>query len=430
MNAPPRPLELDPVRARRIVSHLASTGTPPDEGIDAFSVGLDGILGVLDDEYLAFLGHGLSAFKLVVGAYGGGKTHLLLSIRERAFRRGAAVAYLTLNPQESPFDKLELVYRRIADRLEAPPEPGARAEAGLEAVLRAWARRWLADAEGDAKAATARANEALAGLESTSVRNALVGAFRALLDDDEEAFSGLLLHLKAEGSEREMLRRYQVFEPIDRTTAFRTIRSLVRFLRAIGMSGLVLLVDEAERVVSLASSRNQRAAVDNLRQFIDECGGSALEGVLLCYAVPRAELLFGSGGGAVYEALRQRVRGHFREVNPTGVTIDLERLDLPPTRFLTLLGERLAALYAQAYEVSWQEEALTATIGCLVEAAWERRYGDEGVRRLFVKACLEALHRLRRDPERALSEGDAEAIVGGQAGAALDDDPVHDDQEF
>jgi len=99
----PTPHDMDPIRARRIVNHLASTGTPPDEGVDAFTVGLDGLLGVLDEEYLAFLGQGLSAFKLVVGAYGGGKTHLLLSIRERAFRRGAAVAYLTLNPQESPF---------------------------------------------------------------------------------------------------------------------------------------------------------------------------------------------------------------------------------------------------------------------------------------------------------------------------------------
>lgn len=430
MSSPIHPRDLDPVRARRIVNHLASTGTPPDEGVGTFTVGLDGILGVLDDEYLAFLGQGLSAFKLVVGAYGGGKTHLLLSIRERAFRRGAAVAYLTLNPQESPFDKLELVYRRIADRLEAPPEPGARAEAGLEALLRAWARRELERAEGDPARAAVRARDALAGLESTSIRNALLGAFRALHEQDEEAFSALLLHLKGEGGEREALRRHQVFEPIDRSTAFRTIRSLARFLRAIGMSGLVLLVDEAERVVSLASSRNQRAAVDNLRQFIDECGGSALEGVLLCYAVPRAELLFGAGGGAVYEALRQRVRGHFRQWNPTGVTIDLERLDLPPTRFLTLLGERLSQLYARAYDVSWQADTLEASLDALVEAAWERRYGDEGVRRLFVKAWLEGLHRLRREPARALGEAEAEAIVGAQAGAALDDDPVHDDQEF
>jgi hypothetical protein len=422
----PDPVTPDAWRARRAILHLAATGTPPDDGVEAFTVGLEPILGVLGEEYMAFLGDGLSAFKLVVGAYGGGKTHFLLSVRELAFRYGAAVAYVTLNPQESPFDKLEMVYRRVAEALQSPPATaGERPERGLEAFVRRWAQARLGDPEDQPRRpGMARLTEELtaelAGIESTAYRNALVGACTALARHDEETFSALVQYLKGEGAEKEFLRTHRVFEPLDRSNAFRAIRSLARFVRLAGHPGLVLLFDEAERMVSLSGSRNQRAAVDNLRQFIDECGGSLLEGVLLFYAVPREDLLFGSGSGAVYEALRQRLSGTFRDVNPTGVKIDLEQMGLPPTRFLEALAGRLAALYDRAFDDAPDPELVADALPRFTRAAWEQRFGDEGYRRLFVKAFLQGLNRLRRAPGRPLTDAEVEAIVSGQGAAAPD----------
>ena len=421
---------LDAWRARRAILHLAATGTPPDDGVEAFSVGLESVLAVLADEYLAFLADGLSAFKLVVGSYGGGKTHFLLSVRELAFQHGAAVAYVTLNPQESPFDKLELVYRRVADAVQVPAaEPGRPPTRGLEALVRRWAEARLGDPDEQPRrpSVSRLADELqteLSDLESSAWRNALVGACTALARADEETFSGLVQYLKGEGGEKEFLRQHRVFEPVDRASAFRAIRSLARFVRHAGLPGLVLLFDEAERMVSLSGSRNQRAAVDNLRQFIDECGGSSLEGVLLFYAVPREDVLFGSAGGAVYEALRQRLSGTFREVNPTGVKIDLEQMGMAPQRFLEALAVRLADLYAEAFGDAPRPDAVAAMLPRFVQAAWEHRFGDEGYRRLFVKAFLQGLNRLRRAPERPLTDAEVSAIVAGQGGPTLaPDDP-------
>ena len=411
---------LDAWRARRAILHLAATGTPPDDGVEAFSVGLESVLAVLADEYLAFLADGLSAFKLVVGSYGGGKTHFLLSVRELAFQHGAAVAYVTLNPQESPFDKLELVYRRVADAVQVPAaEPGRPPTRGLEALVRRWAEARLGDPDEQPRrpSVSRLADELqteLSDLESSAWRNALVGACTALARADEETFSGLVQYLKGEGGEKEFLRQHRVFEPVDRASAFRAIRSLARFVRHAGLPGLVLLFDEAERMVSLAGSRNQRTAVDNLRQFIDECGGSSLEGVLLFYAVPREDVLFGSAGGAVYEALRQRLSGTFREVNPTGVTIHLEQTGLAPQRFLHALAERLAEMYGRAFADAPPPEVAAEAIPRFVEAVWEQRFGDEGYRRLFVKAYLQGLNRLRGEPGRPLTDAEVAAIVQGQ----------------
>ncbi len=43
---------MDRELARAIINKLGSTGTPPEFGIEAFTVGLDRLLQVVEDEYL------------------------------------------------------------------------------------------------------------------------------------------------------------------------------------------------------------------------------------------------------------------------------------------------------------------------------------------------------------------------------------------
>ncbi len=82
--------------ARAIVNKLGSTGTPPEFGIEAFTVGLERVLGVVEQEYLdGILKFNLSSFKLITGNYGGGKTHFLYSVRNIAFRHNYCVAYVS-----------------------------------------------------------------------------------------------------------------------------------------------------------------------------------------------------------------------------------------------------------------------------------------------------------------------------------------------
>ena len=101
---------MDRQLARAIINKLGSTGTPPEFGIEHFTVGLEPYLKVLEDEYLdGILKYNLSSFKLITGNYGGGKTHFLYTVRDLAFRHNYCVAYVSLNPTECPFDKLELV---------------------------------------------------------------------------------------------------------------------------------------------------------------------------------------------------------------------------------------------------------------------------------------------------------------------------------
>ena len=173
-------------------------------------------------------------------------------------------------------------------------------------------------------------------------------AFNALVAEDEDAFSSVVQWLKGEEIGQDIRAYYRISERVDKTTAFRMLRSLIQWIHGIGYSGLILLFDEAERGMSISSTRDRRRALDNLRQLVDECGNSRLPGAMFFYAVPDENLLL-DGTGGVYEALKQRLRSAFAEMNPVGVKIDLEKLDLEPMEFLRALGLKLLNLFESAY---------------------------------------------------------------------------------
>jgi len=413
-------LNLEPELAKKIIAILGSSGTPPEFGVKFFTVGLDRYLKTLEKEYLdGVVKAGLSAFKLVVGSYGGGKTHFLYAVRDLAWKHNYVVAYVPLNPAECPFDKLELVYKVIVANLAYPQTPYQVAqgqERGIEALL----RKWFSDTFNSLKAQKADDSElysaleayqkSLKGFESTSFTNAIKRAFLSLLNDDEETFNQILLWLKGEGFELHTYAPLGILERIDKRTAFRMMRSLVQWVKEIGYSGLVFLFDEAERASSLASSKERRQALDNLRQIVDETSNVRLPGAMFFYAIPDDRQLL-EGKEDIYEALRQRLKGVYSTPNPSGVKINLEDLGMDPRLFLRELGEKLAGIFEIAYGYKFPPKILKKSIEVMADKAYEERYADISYRRLFVKGFVEGLYRLKEEPETPISESEAVKIL-------------------
>jgi hypothetical protein len=403
---------MDKQLARAIINKLGSTGTPPEFGIEAFTVGLDKYLRVVEEEYLdGILKFNLSSFKIITGNYGGGKTHFLYTVRNLAFKHNYCVAYVSLNPTECPFDKLELVYKGIAANITAPTAtdvPADYADKGIESVV----KRWLAAQRKEQSRVDGlhKYLETLPNTESTSFINAMRGAFTSLLAEDGEGFSELAQWLKGEDVSKEVRAQHRISERIDKSTAFRMLRSLIQWVHSIGYTGLVLLFDEAERGMSISSSRDKRRALDNLRQIVDECGNSRLPGAMFFYAVPDENLLL-EGSGGVYEALKQRLRSVFSQTNPVGVRINLEELGMEPAEFLKLLGARLVVLFEAAYEVKLPEARRDTLLASLADLAVSAFAFDVGYRRLFVVSAVEALHQLRANPALDFGRKDAEKLL-------------------
>lgn len=379
---------LDPRLAKAIIHKLGSFGTPPEFGIEYFSVGIEQYLKVIEDEYLKdILKFNLSSFKLITGNYGGGKTHFLYLVRNLGWRNNYVTSYVTLSPTECPFDRLELVYKRIVLNLHVPTETNVLQgpqDIGIDVLLRTWVKH----SEGG------NLLTQLPNLESSSFSNALKAATVNLLSDDEEGFQEVVQWLKGEEVPREIRLRYRISERVDRSNAFRMLRSLVQFINSIGYSGLLLLFDEAERGMSISSARDKRRALDNLRQLVDECGNSRLPGAMFFYAIPDENLLL-EGSGGVYEALKQRLRSSFTRINPMGVKINLENIGVNAQDFLNQLGTKLAGIFETAYSCELQQDTLDVSLKNMIDAALEFQALDVSYRRIFVIGIIEIFHRLK-----------------------------------
>ncbi len=276
--------------ARRIIDTVGANGIPPEYGFQYFTEGLDPYLSIIKGEYLAsFIKHGGSAFKMVVGVYGGGKTHFLYCVREIAWEHKFVVSYVSLSPGESPFHKLELVYQAIVKGLVPTLTLDERLsgyEKGIVSFLRSWYStknqefRKMGLSGEELRKELLEYIEHIGGIESISFANAVKSAFGALLDKKEEDFINICQWLTGEGYDRRIHGRYGILQKIDKTTAFPMIRSLVRWIREIDYSGLVILLDEAERVPSL-STKQKELHLNNLREVIDACGHTNFQGVMI-----------------------------------------------------------------------------------------------------------------------------------------------------
>lgn len=394
---------MDEKLAKAIIHKLGSFGTPPEYGIEHFSVGLDPYLSVIENEYLGdMLRYNLSSFKLVTGNYGGGKTHLLYLIRELAWKHNYAASYVSLSPTECPFDRLELVYKKIVANIMPPVTPsfGGQQATGIDALLTVWFK----NTEGGRNTVMNIKN-----FESSSFTNALKGAVMALVADDDEEFAGIVQWLKGEDVPRELRLRYRISERIDRSTAFRMLRSLVQFINAIGYSGLILLFDEAERGMSISSTRDKRRALDNLRQLVDECGNSRLPGAMFFYAVPDENLLL-EGSGGVYEALKQRLRSSFTRINPMGVKINLEEIGVSVEQFLHALGMKLAVIFERAYGMQFDKDVLHLSLQNMIQTALALQSLDISYRRIFVIGIIEAFQ-LLKERHIPIAQDEAQQIL-------------------
>ncbi len=218
---------MDKTFARAIINKLGGTGTPPEFGIETFTIGLERYLLVVEDEYLkGILKYNLSSFKVITGNYGGGKTHFLYTVRNLAFKHNFVVAYVSLNPTECPFDKLELVYKQITINLTPPVNEEELIkpwEKGIDNLLHRWYE--TCKEKVDQVNSLHEYLKTIKGTESTSFQNAVKGAFTSIIAEDDEGLDAIVQWLKGEEPGRDIRARYRISERIDKATAFRMIRS-------------------------------------------------------------------------------------------------------------------------------------------------------------------------------------------------------------
>lgn len=419
----------EPRLARQIIDVLGQSGTPLSKGVSYYNVGNESLINAIDTHYLgSYLADGGAVFKMVVGDYGSGKSHFLYCVRDRAWERNFAVSKVDLSPKESPYDDQRRVYAAVASSI-IWHELGnlGEDERGLSRFLEGTLRR-LAGAHGidlqDTRVAEVPDVRAMlqtlatTPVDSLSYHKAIQGYFHALMRGQDLRLESLGRWLHGEDvstDDMRDLRSIGVTEKINKNNAFKMLRSLCQTVRALGYTGLVLLFDEGDRMLSVGG-RSEKIATDNLREVIDRCRED-LPGTLFLYAVPPA---FIYDIVPRYPALQQRVQTPtcFSRSNPFSPQIDLNTLDVPDVELLNQIGSRLLPIFELAYDTRLNHEIQAQNIAALSEAA-RTSYLAISHRRLFIKALVTEWYRQKVEGEQVLNAEYASALIRGQSDSLM-----------
>jgi hypothetical protein len=415
----------EPRLARQIIETLGQSGTPMSKGVSYYNAGNESLLNAIDTHYLgSYLADGGAVFKLVVGDYGSGKSHFLYCVRDRAWQRNFAVSKIDLSPKESPYDDQRRVYAAVASSL-VWHELGSLSEDehGLTRFLEGTLWRLVnphgLDLRDEGVESIPEVRACLLTLSTTMVdslsfHKAVQGYFHALLRGHERRLESLGRWLHGEEvSPEDMrdLRSIGVTEKINKNNAFKMLRSLCQTVRALGYTGLALLFDEGDRMLSIGG-KAEKTATDNLREVIDRCRED-LPGALFMYAVPPDFL---HTIVPKYPALQQRVQAanYFSRANPFSPQIDLEHLDVPDEQLLEQIGYRLLPIFETAYDIKLNRDIQTSNIHFFSEAA-RNSYLAISHRRLFVKALVTEWFRQKEEGEVIITPEYAAAVIKGQS---------------
>jgi hypothetical protein len=239
----------------------AASGLPPTEGVPSLSVGYEKIDRIIVDLLSVSALQG-SVFAELTGAYGSGKTHLLLHLADRALDDGRPVLRLAVEAAQSDLGQPQRHLRRLLEDSTLPIER----RPSITDLLYQWTSRE------DSTIRLVEALEKLSAREDEVGENALqvVRAARRR-KSPRRALESLLSGRDL--SEKTATKRY-------RESAYGRLLLWLSLLEELeGFKGPVLFIDEAENLYRGGVSRAERRTA--LRSLAFYCGGAIASGCVV-----------------------------------------------------------------------------------------------------------------------------------------------------
>lgn len=396
--------ELPPIRARERETILAAlrAGVVPRSGLAHIAVGREPeIAAAIGD--LARISGGGSAFRLVAGDYGSGKTFLLGLVRSIAHERKLVTMHADLSPDRrlhASDGKARALYAELARNVATRAKPEGGAMAAVVERFATSAQEVARETGRPVGELIAERLAELAGLTNGYDFAGVVGAYwEARERGDERRLEAAVRWLRGEYATRTDARHaLGVRTIIDDRTLWDSLKLFATFTRLAGFGGLLITLDELVNLYKLASPQARGANYEELLRLLNDLLQGSASGIGV-YLGGTHELLDDPRRGlASYPALASRLAAnpYARDglIDRSGPVIRLESLRRED---LYLLLERLRRVWEAGEEprLSLPDAAL-ATF--MTEA--ERRVGDAYFRtpRTTVRAFLDLCAVLEQNP--------------------------------
>ena len=391
-------------RERSAIIQSLRAGVTPRIGLEHIQVGrVNEVKALIED--LDRICEGGSAFRLIIGDFGAGKSFFLQLIRYIALEKGMVAVNADLAPDrrlQASNGQARNLYQELTRNIATRAHPEGNAMIPIIekfiTVQRAEAEKQGKDVEVLIKEKLSSLSELVGGYDFAKV---IAAYWRGYNEDNEELKSAAVRYLRGEYSTRTEARNdLDVRTIIDDSSVYDHLKLLARFVVQAAYKGLLVNLDEMVNLYKISNQRSRSANYEQILRILNDClQGSAEYLGFLLGGTP--EFLIDPRKGLYsYEALHSRLaENSFAQianvVDYTSPVLMLENLH-PEELYVLLCNIRNVFAGGDKEKYLLPDEALTAFL-----QHCSNRIGDAYFRtpRNTIKAFTDLLAILAQNPD-------------------------------
>jgi hypothetical protein len=354
-----------PKRIATALLHSMTAGVTPRTGLPYIAIGRQAEIAALLND-LSSIESGGSAFRLITGRYGSGKSFLLGLIRGHALDRGFAVMDADLSPERrltGSHGQGLATYRELMKNLstKASPDGGALPSilARYISSLQLEAAQELSAAPGDPRVAAAVERKVLeavlqfSGLvQGFDFSAAITHYYRGHISGDEVMKQSALRWLRGEyETKTEAKKELPVGSIIEDGNWYEALKLMAAFLGVAGYKGLLVCLDEAVNLYKIVHSPTRELNYEKLLTLFNDSMQGRISGLGFLVGGTPQFVEDTRRGLFSYEAMRTRLASNRYAkdglVDTTGPVLPLS--PLTPEELFALLT-RIQAIHGEYYE--------------------------------------------------------------------------------
>lgn len=298
-------------RERSAIIQSLRAGVTPRTGLEYIQVGrVNEVKALIED--LDNISDGGSAFRIVIGDFGAGKSFFLQLIRYIALEKGMVVINADLSPDRRLFasnGQARNLYKELARNLSTRAHPEGNAMISvIEKFLteqRRIAEEKGLDVDRVIKDKLNSLSELVDGYDFAQV---VATYWKAFNEDDEDLKNAVVRYFRGEYTSRADARKdLGVRAIVEDHNVYDHIKLLARFVTQAGYKGLLVNLDEVVNLYKLPSQRARSSNYEQVLRILNDClQGSAEHLGFILGGTP--EFLMDQRKGLYsYEALHSRL---------------------------------------------------------------------------------------------------------------------------
>lgn len=249
--------------------------------------------------------------KFINGEFGAGKSFFLKVIEEMAYDENFVVSWISLS-NDVPFNKIDVVYKNIVKSLKC------KTGTSLSHIIDRWItglKMMAYEETSDSQKQNQLVQESIHDdlTETREHANAFATAIENynVLMNEEDYNTAEYVKAWLRGDSNipyTIKRKFGVKGDVNKENAINFLEALSIFVKSIGYSGLVVLIDEAEFTMNLHNTKLRDVAYNYMRDIYDNCNLGKFENSLFVFAATPELFDNQKKGIPSYEALDDRLK--------------------------------------------------------------------------------------------------------------------------